>query len=336
MNRTPRLRPARRTVLGLGAAGIAAAALSHQALADTLDDQEPRTGLAAPGELWVRSGRLLQSTVLQSFTVDERRGHLYALQVVQGGLRLTGEARTYSHAERVVRGDLCLNRLTLTGRMTGAMFLKGFGHGTAMGVQETANGPRLWTEWDAHPASGYGRGICRIPFRNWTVLSARSPGLTTFRPVPGSTSNSATLDLGHGRLLLRYRLNSTPRFGVFSLSDLQAGSFRPLADFVQPGVHLVLPFQGMALHGEYAYQLLGSAYGPTNPVGAGGNVHLYRIHWRTGRTVLQIRETTALELHPREPEGLAVSGRGGPKVCMGFTHGNGQDRQFSLYRKPII
>ncbi|MFJ8010000.1 phage baseplate protein [Streptomyces fagopyri] len=335
MNRTPRLRPARRTILGLGAAGIAAAALSHQALADTLNDQELRADLAAPGELWVPSSRLQQNTVLQSFTVDERRGHLYALQVVQGGLRLAGEARTYSHAERVLRGDLCLNRLTLKGRMTGSMYLRGFGHGTAMGMQETVNGPRLWTEWDAHPASGYGRGICRLPFRNGTVLSARSPGLTTFRPVPGSTSNCATLDLGHDRLLLRYRLKSRPRFRVFSLSELQAGSFRPLADFAQPSAHPGPPFQGMALHGEYAYQLLGSAYGPTNPVGARGNARLYRIHWRTGRTVLQIRETTALELYPREPEGLAVSSRRGTRLCMGFTHGNRQDRQFSLYRKPI-
>ncbi|MFD8766541.1 hypothetical protein [Streptomyces mirabilis] len=45
----------------------------------------------APGRLWIRRGLLHHSTVLQSFAFDERRGHMYALQVMQGGVRLPGE-----------------------------------------------------------------------------------------------------------------------------------------------------------------------------------------------------------------------------------------------------
>ncbi|MEU5861689.1 hypothetical protein ABZ815_10985 [Nonomuraea sp. NPDC047529] len=335
-------RPSRREALRSGAIATLVAAMNlapaRTPAALALPSAADSRSLASTGRILLRDGRLLHGTVLQSFAFDERNGHLYALQLMQGGVRLDGERRPRTHAERARRGDLCLNRLSLDGTLTGAMYLLGFGHGGALGVQRTA-GPDtvVWTEWDASPASGYGRGICRFSFVDGAVLTPGSRFLTTCRPLPGSTSNAPTLDPDSGRLLLRYKLAGEPRLRLLDLRRLASGDLRPLADLPQPGAALGLPFQGMALRADHAYQLLGSAYGPANPVSSPGNIRLYRIHLPSGKVEQQILDRTARNLVPREPEGLAVlaSSGAGPLLCMGLTQGPTGDKSFSLYARPF-
>jgi hypothetical protein len=322
-------------VLGFGATAALAAALPADG-AQARPDAKPAS-LAPAGKPWIQGARLRHSTVLQSFAFDERHGHMYALQLMEGGIRLPGESRAYTHAERVARGDLCLNRLTMGGTVTGYMYLLGFGHGGALGVEDTVRrAGALWTEWDAHPTSGYGRGICRFNFAAGQVLTRGSREIVTYRPVPGSTSNYVALDPAHNRLLLRYKMNGMPRYRMYGLKQFAARDFRPVTGFAQPGTELRLPFQGMAIYGSYAYQVLGSGYGPGNPSSSAGDVHLFRIDLRTGQVVQQVLDGTARNLYPREPEGLAVLRRGGPWLCLGFTQGRPGDRAFSLYYKPII
>ncbi|MGW1893483.1 teichoic acid biosynthesis protein C [Streptomyces sp. NPDC002004] len=326
--------PSRRAALGLTAAAALAAALPAGP-AGARQRTEP-TGLASTGRPWIQGAQLTHSTVLQSFGCDERYGLMYALQVMQGGVRLPGEARAFTHAERGARGDVCLNRLTMDGTLTGHMYLLGFGHGGALGVEETPGRPGLlWTEWDAHPASGYGRGICRFPFMPGRVVTRDDRSLATYHPVPGSTSNYVTLDPAHDRLLLRYKRRGVPRYRVYGLRRFVAGDARPLSDFPQPGARRGLPFQGMALYGRYVYQLLGHGYGPGDPPGSAGDVRLFRIDAHNGRVLEDVLEPTARGLFPREPEGLAVLRHGGPWLCLGFTQGQPSHRAFSLYYKPI-
>ncbi|MBA2812550.1 teichoic acid biosynthesis protein C [Streptomyces sp. KM273126] len=290
--------------------------------------------LSARGRAWLTGLRLHCPTVMQSFAFDEVNGDLYALQVVQGGLRLAGESRAYTHAERARRGDLCLNRLSMKGALTGHMFLKGFGHGGAMGVGERRGSSSLWTEWDANPASGYGRGVCRFRFADGRVLTRNSPGISAYRPVPGSTSNYVTLDPDRGRLLLRYKVEGTPRFAVYDITRFAAWDFRQLADFAQPDAHLGLPFQGMALYGDSVYQLMGSGYGPDNPATSSGNTRISRINWRTRTVDQEYRDRTAPGLSWREPEGLAVR-RSDRRLYIGFAEGAPGRRRFSLYAKRL-
>jgi hypothetical protein len=326
--------PGRRAVLGCGAAAALAAALPADR--PQVRSDAKLASLAPAGKPWIQGARLHHSTVLQSFTFDERHGHMYALQVMEGGIQLPGESRAYSHAERVVRGDLCLNRLTMGGTLTGYMYLLGFGHGGALGVEDTVRRAGvLWTEWDAHPASGYGRGICRFNFAAGRVLTRTSRKIATYRPVPGSTSNYVALDPAHNRLLLRYKVDGVPRYRVYGLKQFAARNLRPVTGFAQPGTELGLPFQGMAIYGSYAYQVLGNRYGPGNSPSSVGDMHLFRIDLRTGRVVEQVLDGTARGLYPREPEGLAVLRRGGPWLCSGFAQGQSRDRAFSLYYKPI-
>ncbi|MFV5996490.1 teichoic acid biosynthesis protein C [Streptomyces sp. NPDC056231] len=334
--------PSRRTLLGLGTGAVLAvvnpvpSAWAQQGERSSGPSSSEWTSLAAAGKPWIRNGRLRHATALQSFAFDERQGHVYALQVVPGGIQLPGEKRAYRHAERAARGDLCVNRLTMAGVLTGYMYLKGFGHGVALGVEGAWRGSGgLWTEWDANPASGYGRGICRFRFADGRVLTRDSRGLATYRPVPGSTSNYVTVDQANRRLLLRYKLRGVPRLAVHNFDRFAAGDFRPLAGFLQPGAGMGLPFQGMTLHGDYMYQMLGTGYGPANPRSSGGNTRLFRVDWRTGR-VVQSLDRTAPQLYPREPEGLAVLREGGPWLCSGFTQGRSGDREFSIYYKAIV
>ncbi|MFD8542245.1 teichoic acid biosynthesis protein C [Streptomyces sp. NPDC059649] len=325
----------RREILGLaGMTALAMALPAWKAHAPTRAPAKP-SGLAAPGKAWLIDRPLHQTTVLQSFAFDERNGHLFALQVMQGGIRLQDEDRAYSHGERARRGDLCLNRLAMNGTVTGYMFLKGFGHGGALGVEAGEHGSILWTEWDANPASGYGRGLCRFPFTHGRVLTRNSAELATYRPIPGSTSNCATLDPGRRRLLLRYKVHGEPRFALYETDQFASGAFHPLADFAQPHTELGLPFQGMALDGNSVYQLLGSGYGRGNPPSSSGNTRLSRINWRTGTVTRDVLERTAPALSWREPEGLAVRRGDGRGLYVGFAHGPRGRRKFSLYAKEL-
>ncbi|MEU9214447.1 teichoic acid biosynthesis protein C [Streptomyces sp. NPDC048415] len=326
--------PGRRTVLGLGAvAALTFLPPGREAHASPVPDHK-LPALSAAG-LPLLTGRLRHTTVLQSFGFDEPRGHIYALQIVEGGVRLPGEKTARTHAERAKSGDLCLNRLAMDGSPAGHMYLKGFGHGGALGIEASATAATLWTEWDANPASGYGRGICRFRFTDGRILSRADSGLRGYRPVPGSTTNYAALDAPKRRLLLRYKKNGAPRFALYDLDRFQAGTYRPLLDMAQPGADSGLPFQGMALYGSFAYQLLGSAYGARNPSSSGGNTRLYRIDLRTGRVVHEQVEHTALHLSPREPEGLAVLREGTPRLCLGLTEGPVGGRGFRLYYKAL-
>ncbi|MFF1736212.1 teichoic acid biosynthesis protein C [Streptomyces sp. NPDC058247] len=333
-------RPGRRAVLMLGSAATLTSVLPIRPAYAAPDGAPPATAgsksanLTAAGRPWILGGRLHHTTVLQSFAFDERRGHIYALQVMQGGIRLAGEPRSYSHADRAARGDLCLNRLTMAGELTGHMYLKGFGHGGAIGVDDTTGGSAmLWTEWDAG-RSGLGRGICRFRFAERRVLDRGSRAVIPYRPVPGSTNNYAAVDPVRRRLLLRYRVAGVPRFALHDLDRFAARDFRPLADFPQPGAHVSLPFQGMALYGDHAYQLLGRGYGQGSP-SARSSALLYRIDLATGQVAQRVREVTAPALRPREPEGLAMLRRGGPWLCLGYTQGPPGQRAFSLYYKEI-
>jgi receptor-binding protein len=321
----------RRDALGLGAAalsGVALGAAPAYAVGERID-------LAGPNTRWINEKVLHHTTVLQSFAFDELRGHIYAAQVMQGGVRLRGESRAYSHAEREARGDLCLNRLSMTGDHLDHMFLKGFGHGSAIGVEERgAGGPRLWTEGDASPASGYGRAIVRFRYAAGAVLQG-SRGVTVFRPRPGTTNNNAALDLSRGRLLLRYRIHDAPRYTLYNFDDFVARRFTVLSDFPQPGADLGLPFQGMTLHGDYAYQVLGHSHDPDDPSSGAGDSRLYCIDVHTGEVVQQQPSPDVLsQLRLREPEGLAVLWRTSrPRLCMGFASGPAGGRKYSLYYK---
>ncbi|MFE0687582.1 teichoic acid biosynthesis protein C [Streptomyces xiamenensis] len=332
-------------VLGAGAAAVTGAtglALSGPAFAAAGDGVSATAAggtfnLSVPAERWIREQTLHNVTVMQSFAFDDVNGHLYAIQVMQGGLRLSGESAAVSGADRAARGDLCITKLTLAGAKLGHMYVRGFGHGVAIGVEHAGATPWLWTESDANPSSGYGRALSRFRFANGTVLDSGASSLAKIRPVPGSTSNQVSIDNLNQLLLLRYRLSGVARYRLMNLADVKAGRFTALHDVPQAGVSDSEVFQGFAVLGEHAYQMTGTSYtseSGSNPPSGRGNTYLTRLDLSTGTVTQRSRTEAAYSLSFREPEGVAIRLSNPRRLCLGFASGASGARRFSVYDKP--
>ena len=340
--------PSRRALLALAGGTAAAAVLGtgHPAPAAALPPRgarsprgaggitDERFGIDGPHVPWITDRTLHHTTVVQSFAFDETHQNIYALQVVQGGVRLPGETRARTHAERLLHGDLCLNRLTMDGLLLDHMFLKGFGHGSAMGIEERADGGTvLYTECDARPGSGYGRAVARFAYAAGRVLHGDAPGLDSYRAQPGSTGNSVAVDLTGRRILLRYLKGGEHRYALYDLDGFVAELFDPLVDFAQPGAASGMPFQGMTLYGDYAYQVFGPPAGPGRRMSGSPTARLMCLDLRTGGVVAETRRETAYASGPMVPEGLAVLRSGGPRLCLGFASGPVGARAFAVYQQ---
>lgn len=277
--------------------------------------------LSKAAERWLwKKDTLKEPTILQSFAFDEANEHLYVLQLTRGGS---------------TAGDLCLNRLDHRGKRLGHMYLRGFGHGVAMGVQHTSDGTVwIWTEADAK--GGYGSGVTRFRFFDGAVRTRED--VKVRRPIPGSTHNQPSVCMASRRIAVRHRVDDKPRYRIWDLDAFVARDYsEPVADFPQTGTHPdpKIPFQGYALHGDHLYQLAGTAYdAKTNPPAKRGNAHLSCLDIRTGELLDRQRTEAGYSLDHREPEGVAVRRGSEPRLCLGLASGQEGARRFSIYYKP--
>ncbi|MFI0780550.1 teichoic acid biosynthesis protein C [Streptomyces sp. NPDC021212] len=296
-----------------------------------------RFDLSVPSTQLIREKAAHNDTVMQSFAFDDAGGHLYTIQLMQGGIRLSGESAPVSGADRAARGDMCITRMSLTGSELGHMYVRGFGHGVSIGCEPVGATAYLWTESDANPESGYGRAISRFPFKDGTVLDSGASGLATHRPVAGSTSNQPAVDMLNKRLLLRYRQGGEARYRLMSLAGVTAGDYSAVYDIPQTGVEDGEVFQGFTVLGDYVYQLTGTAYsdenGP-NPPSGHGNAQVSCVDLRTGELVQRARTEAGYSLDYREPEGMAVQLTSPRRLCMGFASALTGPRKVSVYYKP--
>ncbi|WP_063735191.1 hypothetical protein [Streptomyces sp. RTd22] len=297
-----------------------------------------RFDLSVPSTQLIREKAPHNNTVLQSFAFDDANGHLYTIQLMQGGIRLSGESAPVSGADRAARGDMCITKLSLTGSKLGHMYVRGFGHGVSIGCEPVGATAQLWTESDANPDSGYGRAISRFAYQDGAVLDSGSSALATHRPVAGSTSNQPAVDMLNKRLLLRYRQGGEVRYRLMSLAGVTAGDYTAVYDDIpQTGVEDGEVFQGFTVLGDYVYQLTGTAYsdenGP-NPPSGHGNAHVSCVDLRTGELVQRSRTEAGYSLDYREPEGMAVQLTSPRRLCMGFASGASGARELSVYYKP--
>lgn len=319
-------------------ANAAHAALAAADIAGTAEASAGgRFDLSVPSTQLIREKAPHNNTVLQSFAFDDANGHLYTIQLMQGGIQLSGESAPVSGADRAARGDMCITKLSLTGSELGHMYVRGFGHGVSIGCEPTGTTAQLWTESDANPDSGYGRAISRFAFKDGAVLDSGSSALATHRPVAGSTSNQPAVDMLNKRLLLRYRQGGEVRYRLMSLAGVTAGDYTAVYDDIpQTGIEDGEVFQGFTVLGDYVYQLTGTAYsdenGP-NPPSGHGNAHVSCVDLRTGELVQRSRTEAGYSLDYREPEGMAVQLTSPRRLCMGFASGASGARELSVYYK---
>ncbi|WP_425824832.1 teichoic acid biosynthesis protein C [Streptomyces fractus] len=278
---------------------------------------------------------LANVTVAQSFAFDHSDGTVYTLQLMEGGIQLKGEDAPVAADVRRQDGDLCLSHLTRSGVLRGSMYLKGFGHGVALGVQPRSGTPYIWTECGArHSKDGYGTAITRFPFSDQAVLDTDNLPARSYQPVPGSLYNAPAVDFTHNRLVLGYTLAGEFRYAVYDLTDFTAGVMKPLYDVSRAGFASDETFQGYTLFGPYIYQITGNPYpeiaGESDPTG-GGNTYLSAIDIQSGELAGRRKVTAAPALSYREPEGVAVTTASGGALCTGFASGTGGARLFSVY-----
>ncbi|MFJ8668700.1 hypothetical protein [Streptomyces sp. NPDC093600] len=279
---------------------------------------EGQIDIAGPVGKLLHRRPLKNGTVMQSFGVEPVTGEIFVIQVAQGGLTLEGESGPVSYADRVAHGDLCVTRLSQAGAITGHMYLRGFGHGVSMAVENRGGVTRLWTETASKPNSsneGYGTAITHFEFRSGTVLDHGSPlHATPYTPAAGATGVTCTIDPTTNRLIVRFGLSGM-KYESYDLAKAAAGVWEPIARIAQPNPNGV--FQGYASLGGVLYMLAGQAIGPDNPFP--GNTYLTAVDWATGAVLDQHHVLAAPGLEYREPEGMAVSLRDGvPHLHFGF------------------
>ena len=311
--------------LGVGQAGAGATPSRRPGRRDLVFDpgEEGQELLANEYLTWVR-------TAMQSFVIDTRKDHVYVLQIVQANTPLPGdEDGDQSYDRRVVRGDLTLTKMDLHGNRLGKMILKFFGHGVSMGLERDGDDLWFWTEIDSVPkeSDGQGRGsrLTRFQFEDGALLDAEHDDTLWRRElIPGSTQNTCNIDPVNDLLTLRYWTGDEFRFALYHLDEVkqEKSSYEPIYDIGTPEVMATNVFQGYASLGDYLYLWDGTAYGADNPPPpeGTGNAHLTRVRWQTGEVEKHVLDTTGVDHHRREPEGLHVAvterghGRGRPQV----------------------
>ncbi|SFL22875.1 hypothetical protein SAMN03159341_104130 [Paenibacillus sp. 1_12] len=264
---------------------------------------------------------LTDPTLQQGYSFDNTNNHIYMVQITNAGQKLGTETRIYNSAERSIKGDLTVTKLSTDGTILGKMYLIGFGHGVSIGVEPVGTTAYLWTEVDAvadkhEPNNGFGTKLARFPFVDNQVLVNTDPSIAKYAPVAGADRTTVNIDMANGLLTMRYRLNETLfHFSVFNLNDVKAGNFKPLATVDQPtGLGV---FQGFASYGSYLYLLDGTATNVnTNP---NGNTYITTVNLNTGLQVDRALINAGKELLFREPEGMAIQNVGSTaRLSFGF------------------
>ncbi|MFJ3204519.1 signaling protein [Streptomyces sp. NPDC086989] len=327
---------------GAAAAGLTTGGLSWALRTGTGEQDADVPPLA--GEFDMRTGsQLLAPTPLfnttgpQSFAFDDTNGQVYTLQTVQDGIRLDDEEEPVDSADRKSSGDMCLTRLSSSGKTLGHMYLRGFGHGISCGVEPTGPRTYIWVEGRAEAERGYGRTVVRVPFKDGSVLDSADDSVHHFDPVPGSTDVCPALDLPGERVLVSHEEEGVHRFSVYGMADFLAGRV-DAAQVIKAGVQVRQEewFQGCALYGNYVYVLTGGPYTGDkgdNPRKSGGNTYVSAIDVRTGKAQRRHHVTVARDLVYREPEGIAISMAGGrPALVIGFSVKTKDRRELALYR----
>ncbi|WP_137991184.1 hypothetical protein [Streptomyces vilmorinianum] len=279
---------------------------------------EGQIDIAGPVGKLLHRRTLKNATVMQSFGIDPVSGDIFVLQIMEGGIQLSGESSAIAWAQRSEQGDLCVTRLSPSGSITGYMYLRGFGHGVNVGVENRAGAIHLWTETASIPNSkneGFGSKVTSFAFRSGTVLDYGSSLHTLpYSPDPAARFITPTIDRSTNELVLRFSLNGGPHYERYDLAKAAAGVWEPIQR-ITPALPAGV-FQGYASHNGVLYTLQGQAL---SAVALPGDTYITAFEWATGAMLDRQHITAGPGLEHREAEGMTVSVRNGvPHLHFGF------------------
>jgi hypothetical protein len=163
--------------------------------------------------------RPLESTVMQSFAIDELNRHIY---VVQLNSRFTSGG-----AE-----DVTITRCSFDGRRIDYMLCENMGHGTQIGVENTNGTLYIWSSYEIVDASGTAtdQEIVRFPYKAGGTINQSDASIQRFSALPKGDNLHPAVDQKNRQMVIRYD-NKTDRQWV-ELHDLDAvlaNQYNPLA-----------------------------------------------------------------------------------------------------------
>lgn len=282
--------------------------------------------VSAPSTAFLRQKRTRDATVMQTFAFDDTNQAVYVAQVTQGGRQLTGESAPVSGSQRLANGDNTVSLLDYGGNLRFWMYLRGWGHPVALGVEPIGSDVYLWFGTDSVTNSsgvGYGRQIGRVRFAHNTVVDYPSTAIEVHNPVPGSQAVSVSLDTLNRTLLMRAYVNGGPRYYLYGLDAFRAHNYSPVYDRAETGIKDV--FQGQTHYFDQVYRVEGGSGGVT-----AAPTYLSHFDLPTGTMTQRSLNTAASDLTFREPQGISVQ-RSPLRLHMGIADGVVGDRNISLY-----
>lgn len=277
---------------------------------------------------------LSQGTVHQQAAFDDQTGEVYATQVISGGRQLAGESAPVSFADRARRGDFAINRVSPEGALLGTMYVRGFDHGAALGVQRSAGTVYMWTGYDAVEAptgsNGYARKVARFEFVNEAVLDVGDPGIDVYDHAgAGRDHVTVSVDTAHDQIALRYHDSGDYLITVYKLSTFTPASPGPPV-YAERQVLVETEFQTWVIFGEYVYNWHGHAKEPDEPL----NRLFFTIYSLPASGVIrEITNDQYPDLTYREAESICVKDQAteAPLLVWGVATNTTGDRRMNLY-----
>ncbi|WP_329370453.1 phage baseplate protein [Streptomyces sp. NBC_01483] len=103
---------------------------------------------------------------MQSFAFDSVNSHIYFAQ------HRIGDSAGHN-------GDVWISKTDFSGNVLDIMALRGFGHGSSMGVESTGSGsaPYLWIEGGDSDDNGAGEKLSRFRFTAGLTLEYTNPSI---------------------------------------------------------------------------------------------------------------------------------------------------------------
>lgn len=302
-------------------------------------EASPSYAIGPPGRAIHDSVRLTEGTVMQSFGFAAKSETAYAVQLVGSGRKFPGEAVPAKGADRARAGDLAITRVARDGRVTGSMYLLGYGHGVQIGVEEGTGQDFIWCEtMSRHDGvNGWGTKIARFPFADGVLAPVDWPSAQIMDPDPQADHLSVSLDAVHGKVVLRVRRGTEVWFERYRKEDLLQGKFHATDIADDPSLGYLS--QGFTSFGRYLYALEGNMDSAL-PDLTYGSTYVSVVDWETGKLVKRELVTDGLGKLNREPEGMAVRLRNPAdpttaELCVGFAVGPLGERTASIFARPL-
>jgi hypothetical protein len=231
--------------------------------------------------------------------------------------------------------DLCINRVTSSGVVTGHVHVDNAGHGQSFGVEAVGEASYLWLECDANENSPAGRGTALARFEFAAGKPARVQKFFT-----DSLEVSCSVDPVNRRLLVRRPEDGRTMYGLFDLAQAVDGFTQPLVRFEEPAElrqeQVRSALQGFAVWGRYAYLYLGTR-GHAGTIEDPFDSALAAIDMTTGEVVQRELTSVGSSLVGREPEGLAINvSKGRPQLCLGLASRRSRAHLANIYAQDAL